>query len=616
MTDDDVVLVSMPWQALESPSLPLGLLRSVCRRAGLPVPATYHGGMKWCEHLMTETDEEIGVKEYTDIAENGLFDGIGDWVFTGVLHDDPDFGVRDFTEYASDRQIDLPLVSRMRGLAAAFIHRAAEDVLLMRPKVVGFSTTFMQNVPSLALAKRLKELDPGLIVVFGGGNCDGDMGAALHRNFDFVDFVVRGEGEHVFPQLLRALDGDGDPAAIAGLCWREDGRPLVNSATGRPVLPEDLPVPDFDDWFELLEESPVAAYVEPQLVVETSRGCWWGEKHHCTFCGLNGSLMKFRAKTAERAISEITELVTRHKVLDIITVDNIIDNAYFNTVLPAVAELGWDLRIHYEVKSNLTTEQIDRCKDAGIAHVQPGIESLASPVLRIMDKGVTGARNVRTLRDCESASLTVSWNWLYGFPGERATDYAVVVSQLRALHHLQPPANAARILLERFSPYFENPALGFPERRPAHQYRYLYDLPDEAVHDMVYLFDTPARGLTEAEVVDLREAIGDWIKAYPDSTLSVVEDGAELVIEDRRVGRPAADHRITDPVLLAAYDQLEHGRSVSALVRHLVGQGHDVDEPRLKAWVDELVGQGLLFTENGQYLAVATRHTPVKVMPT
>lgn len=607
----DVLLVSMPWQALESPSLPLGLLRAVCRKEGLAVPRAYHGGVKWCEHLMEVTGDEIGVAEYTDIAENGLFDGIGDWVFTGVLHDDPDFGVASFVQYAEGRQIDVPLVSRMRGHAAGFIEQTAEDILRLRPDVVGFTTTFMQNVPSLALARRLKAARPDLVVVFGGGNCDGDMGAALHRNFDYLDYVVRGEGEHVFPQLLRALDGDGDLAEIPGLCWRADGKRHVNTLMSRPVVPDELATPDFDDWFEIIDDSPVSAYIEPQLVVETSRGCWWGEKHHCTFCGLNGSLMKFRAKSPQRAISEITELVTRHKVLDIITVDNIIDNTYFNTVLPHVAELGWDLRIHYEVKSNLTAEQIARCKDAGIAHVQPGIESLVSPVLGLMDKGVSGTRNVRTLRDCESASLTVSWNWLYGFPGEQPTDYAPVVSQLSALRHLQPPGSAARILIERFSPYYENPALGFADRRPAYQYSYLYDLPDEAVHDMVYLFDAPDQGLAEQDVFDLRKAIQEWIEAYPASSLEASENEDGITITDRRVGWPPAEHHITDPVLVTAYHQLEHGRTIPALLRHLDGQA--ITETRLRAWIGDLIEHGLLFVENNQHLALATRQVPVKL---
>jgi len=59
--------------------------------------------------------------------------------------------------------------------------------------------------------------------------------------------------------------------------------------------------------------------------------------------------------------------------------------------------------------------------------------------------------------------------------------------------HLQPPSSTARIELDRFSPYFENPALGFPERTPAEPYRYVYDLSERQLQDMVYLFDTPRR---------------------------------------------------------------------------------------------------------------------------
>ncbi|WP_091461536.1 hypothetical protein [Micromonospora inyonensis] len=129
-------------------------------------------------------------------------------------------------------------------------------------------------------------------------------------------------------------------------------------------------------------------------------------------------------------------------------VDNIIANSFFTTVLHRLAELDWDLRLHYEVKSNLKPAEIDIFRAARVSHVQPGIESLVSPALKIMDKGVAGTRNVRTLRDCEAAGLTVTWNWLYGFfPEERAEDYEPVLRQIPALMHVQHPAGASRILL-------------------------------------------------------------------------------------------------------------------------------------------------------------------------
>ena len=337
-----VCLVAMPWQSLELPSLPLGLLQTVAVEAGHPAPATYHGSLRWAEYLIEVTNDELGVVEYSQVAENGLLDGLGDWVFAGVLHDDPEFGVAALAQYATEHQVDLALVTRMREHASAFVALAAKEILESEPSLVGFTSTFMQNVPSLAVAREIKKLAPDVLIIMGGGNCDGAMGAALHRNYAFLDFVARGEGERAFPALLSALLDGSDLGAIPGLCWRSaDGEQRCNSPD-RFLNPAAVPVPNFDDWFSRLESSSIEERVEPKLVIETSRGCWWGEKHQCTFCGLNGSLMSFRAKSADSVLSEIESLVRRYKVLDIITTDNIADNNYFRDVFPRIsaARLG------------------------------------------------------------------------------------------------------------------------------------------------------------------------------------------------------------------------------------------------------------------------------------
>ncbi|WBB56661.1 RiPP maturation radical SAM C-methyltransferase [Verrucosispora sp. WMMD573] len=606
-----ICLAAMPWQSLDCPSLPIGLLKAVTVATGRPEPLTYHGGIRWAEFLIEATDGDLGPSEYTEIAEEGLFHGLGDWVFAGVLHDDESFGIAQLRCYAEERGVDIERVVRMRAHAAAFVEAAAREIIATGPALVGFTTTFMQNAPSLATARRIKALAPQVPIVFGGGNCDGAMGAAIHANFPFVDYVVRGEGEVAFPALLDALDGRIDLAGVPGLSWRgPDGR--HDNPQGPLVPPALMPMPDYDDWFQLIAESPVGEYVEPKLVLESARGCWWGEKHHCTFCGLNGTGMQFRAKPPQTVIEELTSLVRRHQTLDAIMVDNIIDNRYFRELLPSVAALDWDLRIHYEVKSNLRPDEIAVLRQAGVTHVQPGIESLVSPVLKLMDKGVTGVRNVRTLRDCEAASLTVSWNWLYGFPTESTADYEAVLRQLPALVHLQPPASAARILLERFSPYFENPLLGFPTRRPAKLYEHVYALAPDRLMDMVYLFDTDPAGLSDAEAEGLHKLIEVWIDAYPSSSLRILHaDDQEIVLEDRRVGWPERDHRITGSGFVAAYRELENGRTAKALAARVAGYGLSADD--VTDWLAGLAGNGLVFTEQSQWITVATSTEPLKV---
>lgn len=614
MTELRVCLAAMPWQGLDLPSLPIGLLKTVCRQAGRRAPSSYFGNIRWAEFLYERSGGQIQPADYMFIADNAIFQGVGDWVFTGVLHGDDEFGRAKLAAYVEETGTDQGMAQDMRPYAEEFVELAAREILAQEPDVVGFTSTFMQNVCSLAVARRIRQYAPGVRIIFGGGNCDGPMGAAIHRNYPFVDYVVRGEGESVFVALLEAIERGQAPADVPGVCWWDpDGVSVANVDDRKPLPPGRIPTPEYDDWFARIESSVIEGHVDPKLVLESARGCWWGEAHQCTFCGLNGSLMQFRSKPAALALRELTELVTRHRVLDVIMVDNIIDNRYFTDVLPHIATLDWDLRIHYEVKSNLTAAQIDLLRAGRVTHVQPGIESLSSRVLKIMDKGVDGARNVRTLRDGESAHLTTSWNWLFGFPGETEDDYWPVIRQVPALVHLQPPSGVSPILLERFSPNFDDPSLGFTERRPARIYQHVYDLPESELADLVYLFDTNKTGIDGEVVSALDNALSEWSKRYLDSTLVRVDLGDRILIEDRRSGWPERDHLIDDPDLVAAYRHLEHGRSAGALRGKLADEGVAITAERLAGWLDELGEAGLVFHENGRYLALATTSVPVRI---
>jgi hypothetical protein len=271
-----------------------------------------------------------------------------------------------------------------------------------------------------------------------------------------------------------------------------------------------------------------------------------------------------------------------------------------------LASRGWDLCVYYELKANLTTEQVGVLAASGVRLVQPGVESFVDDVLDRMDKGIRAVHNVRTMRDFQSAGLTATWNWLYGFPGEQEAAYAPVLAQLPALVHLQPPSSTARIELDRFSPYFENPCLGFPERRPAEPYRYVYNLSEQQLQDMVYLFDTPPQGLTEEQAAPLQQAVETWIRDYPASSLRQVAADGIIVIRDRRAGWPAADHLLEAPRELAAWRELEHGRSPAALLRRLAGAGRVWDPAGLLCWLCELRERGLAFTEGGRWVSLAT----------
>ena len=608
-----VTLAAMPWHAANRPSLAVAILVSLLRRDRPAVEVTeYHGGIRWTEFLLRKGYGETAVRDYTDIADNGVPHGLGDWVFAGCLYDDPDWRIAEFRAHADKQNLDISKVVRMQPFAPDFLTAAANEILASDPDIVGLTSTFMQNVPSLALARRLKRLRPSLQVIFGGQNCDGPMGEALHRNHRFVDFVVRGEGEQVFPLLLDDIEAGEAPVELPGVCWWDGDRSVANPQIAPVIPPATIPSPDFDAWHDTLERSTIREFVTPELLLESSRGCWWGEKHQCTFCGLNGSTIAFRAKPADRVWEEMSAMVHRYQILDVVTVDLILDMTFFHTLLPKMAEAGWDLRVAYEIKSNLRTEHVAALTAAGIVIVQPGVENLNGRVLKIMDKGVDGAANVRLLRDCEEYGLTAGWNYLYGFPGERPEDYWSVIAQMRALVHLQPPSGAVPIVLERFSPHFERPDLGFKRREPVAFYRYVYDLPDAELMDLAYFFDTDWVGITGNVVDALVAGLDQWKRDYPHSYLTADDQDGRLVIDDHRRGWPRTRHLITG-WHAAAYRGLARPRSEKALHAHLTKGGHAVDEDLIEGWLLDAKTAGLVFRDGDTWVALATNRASHRI---
>ncbi|MEV8531506.1 RiPP maturation radical SAM C-methyltransferase [Streptomyces sp. NPDC051211] len=617
-----ILLVNMPWGSVEVPSLALGILRTAAEARGHEVQVR-HANLDFVDWVAARTPFRLA--DYDYYSTSSYFQGAGDWVFSSALNGrSGDVGAFSAFLAAHGTGADeIAMTAALHALAPEFVTWLAAELAAGQPDVVGFTTTFQQNTASLAAARLLKQLSPRTRIVFGGANCDGEMGAALHRSFPFLDHVVRGEGEVAFPALLDALaddsggsdgsdgsDGDGRVtggagpdalAAIAGLCWRDgSGASRANPMSRRPLPPGQILAPAYEGFFERLDESVAAGWVQPKLLVEGSRGCWWGEKHHCTFCGLNGSFMEFRSKSPDRFHAELTGLAERYQVLDFVVVDNILDMGYFDTVLRRLSESEHDIRLHIEVKSNLKRHQFQMLGDAGAVMVQPGIESLSTRVLKLMDKGVTGCQNVRALRDAQSTGVSACWNYLFGFPGETAADYESVIRQIPMLHHLEPPAGASRIAIERFSPYFDRRELGFADLRPAQQYAEIYRLPEEELTGLAYLFAAPPQGIDDTLAGRLAEAIETWRAEYPAGRLTYQDLDARIVLVNRRPAYDWTVLELTSPAEIALFRLLDQPRSLATLTARTGG-----DPESVRSVLDLWMRQGLVFHEDGTYLQVA-----------
>ncbi|WP_343983869.1 RiPP maturation radical SAM C-methyltransferase [Kribbella koreensis] len=507
----------MPFMDVDRPSIQLGLLKAIAGQQGFDV-RTLHANLDFAAQL--------GVELYRKLSEHrGRL--VGDWLFSleafgdeapdveGALLADHDFG------YLGDDADQL--LRRIRDVEVPlFLDNLLETLPWKDVQVVGFSCTFQQSVASFAFARRLKERYPEIVTVFGGANFDGEMGRELARSIDCIDHAVVGEGDTAFPALLRKL-AEGNELGKVG------SQPLMTRMA-------DLPAPDYDEYFERSRRLGVFPD-DLWIPFESARGCWWGAKHHCTFCGLNGTTMQFRSKPAERVVAELAGQAARYQTSRFEAVDNIIDMAYLKDLFPALIDAGTDYELFYEVKANLSRAQLELLAKGGVRVLQPGLESLSSNVLRLMDKGVRAAQNVNLLRWAQYYGIQVEWNILWGFPGETAQDYADQASVVPELVHLRPPSSAARIWMERFSPLFSSPG----RRSPESSYRHVYPAGVD-LGKVAYFFEYDLPGaLPDSAYDELRKSVDEWKTAWTGDRLPTLRywssPGRVEIYDSRRPGR-------------------------------------------------------------------------------
>ncbi len=541
--DDEfrVALVSMPFAAALRPSLQLGLLKPLAERVGFIVDTL---------HLHLPLARVLGLPLYSRLCEvRGL---LGEWLFSieAFGADAPDHDARFLrafrTELAASLDgLDCPLerLPEIRNeVVPRYLDAVVESIAWDRYAVVGFTATFQQTLPSIALARRLKTRRPGVITIFGGANFESTMGLELVRAVPSIDYAVIGEGDVAFPELLAALRDTTDPGATPGVASRRNGC-VRHVARQTPFSAmDDLPTPDYREFFDrAAAEGLLSTKSKSSIAIpfESSRGCWWGEKQHCTFCGLNGQMMSFRSKSASRVLAELDELHARYGSFRFESVDNIIDNRYYKTLLPRLAERGEPYTLFYEVKSNLSRERLRLLREAGVSRIQPGIESLSTRVLKLMRKGVSALQNVDALRWARYYGIHVDWNLLWGFPSETANDYRRQADLLPLLSHLQPANWGGRFWMERFSPAFtEHDAFVTLRCSPHRHYAYLF--PREVrLEEVAYFFDYElVDALPDATYAAMEERLRRWQESWscderPSLTFGLA--GGRLQVTDLRM---------------------------------------------------------------------------------
>ncbi len=621
----DVTLVCMPFAEVQRPSIALGLLQAALADTTIRSEVIY-GNFPFAE--------TIGLASYQAMQSTPTDHLLGEWCFAGCLF--PDVPGRD-EEYLNlvlevrcrgfppDLEQRKDLMRWVRAQSAAYVDRLAEAIVARGPRIVGCSSVFQQHCASLALLKRIRELRPETVLLMGGANCEGEMGVETLRAFPWVDCVVSGEADAMFADLCRVLLEHGravDPAALpyGAISQAHLGNvfPVVSPNGGQPPRPvirnlDALPTPNYDHYFETLRASTLSNLIEPGLLAESSRGCWWGEKSHCTFCGLNGAGMVHRSKSAERVLAELSEISGRYGIRSIQFVDNILDMSYFKTVLPKLAAAGERYSLFYEIKANLKREQVRLLADAGVRWIQPGIESLDDNVLSLIGKGNSTLMNVQLLKWSSEFGIHAAWNMLSGIPGESDNWYAEMAKWLPAIFHLQPPSGVIRVRYDRFSPYHMRPQDFGLTLEPSRAYAYVYPLSRESLMRLAYSFEDSRqqghihRGLQDQPgQQDLQEVVQQWNQVWHASrpVLQVYNERERLHFVDTR---PCARQRswITGELEAEIYRLCDSAQTPAALSKQLSARrGTEVSMPEVEPAIETLCRAKVLLRLNGKLLGV------------
>jgi anaerobic magnesium-protoporphyrin IX monomethyl ester cyclase len=343
-----------------------------------------------------------------------------------------------------------------------------EELVAYQPQILGFSTYLWNIAACLRLTRLLKQLLPDMLVVFGGPEA-GARGSELLTSVTELDFVIAGEGESAFSDLMnRLLNKSGSYEQISGLFFRKGGDIQQNPMAVMPV--DRIPAPIAQGLFE----------TQKRLVYwETSRGC----PYKCTFCtSANDRLRAFPLDRLEADLQVLEKLTD--KTIKLLDRSFHLGQRRTTELLQRFASTPAGLRFHLELNPDRISKQamalFSRAR-RGKFQFEIGLQTLDEGVLRAIERRMDVAKALDNIRKLvEMRRHPVHLDLIVGLPGESKNQCAYALDQTYQLYpdHLQlgilkllpgtPLHRQAQQLGYRWDPeppyeVLSNPSLSFNE---------------------------------------------------------------------------------------------------------------------------------------------------------
>jgi len=309
-------------------------------------------------------------------------------------------------------------IKRERGISVHLLDlsivppkKMLKQVMELRPDIVGVTCFSPNRFSSLDIVREIKSLLPETLVVAGGIHASFLYDQIL-KNFDFVDMVVRGEGEETLLELIDFFkDGDGLDK-IRGLAFRRLSDIVVNEKRGYIKDLDSLPFPTYMEHFIHFNGKKLRC-----ASIITSRGCSGG----CKFCSVPAYWGKPRFRSAQNIVEEISILVERYGVEFISFMDDT-----FTDNTERVENLCYlfrkkSLNIKWRATARVNTLDLGVLKimkDAGCAEISVGVESGSQDILNRFGKKTSPEKIADICTAIKGLKIRLEANFIVGGPGE------------------------------------------------------------------------------------------------------------------------------------------------------------------------------------------------------
>ena len=306
------------------------------------------------------------------------------------------------------------------------IHRVVKE---NTPDVVGISCDSNNRLNCFKVAQAIKLINKNIHVVLGGIHATFFHKQILER-ISSIDFVVRGEGEITFFELVRALKYNLDLSSIAGISYRIRKQVKVNHARSFLDNLDNLPFLSY----ELFDMGKIESRLFDPWLVQLTRGC----PFNCRFCSDVGMWRRrYRKKSIERSLEELRLFRYKYKINKFSFIDLLptCDTDWMMELCRGMISNNLGMKwMCFSKAGNISIPLLELMRNAGCEYILYGIESFSERMLRRMNKGYNVDMAIKTLNLTQEIGITSAFTLLFGFPGETEDTLAETLSAFGNLH--------------------------------------------------------------------------------------------------------------------------------------------------------------------------------------